>query len=206
MRQIESLFLGIIAALGAVVLELIVLVIISIFADYETALTSESLFSLNAMPKTLSAFHYLLLTSAVIEESLKYVMIVKRVEVFSLDRKIILNSFLVGLGFALVEVVLIYGKISSGSAEFFYQNIAEIILIHVSTAGIIGYFIATRNPKKIRTFIKPVAIVVFFHLLYNLLVVYRDNYLADPLIISLLTILVVVNIFNIMVINRRLAS
>ncbi len=206
MRQIESFFLGIIAALGALILELVVLVIISISADYGIELTPENLFSLDVIPKTLSVFHYLLLASVIIEESLKYVMIAKRVEVFSLDRKIILNSFLVGLGFALVEIMLIYGKISSGTAEFFYQNIAEIILIHISTAGIIGYFVATRNPRKIITFIKPVAIAVFFHLLYNLLVIYRDGYSTGPFIIALLIILLAINIFNVIGINKRLAS
>lgn len=206
MRQIESFFLGIIAALGALVLELIVLVIISISADYGMELTPENLFSLDIIPKTLSIFNYLLLSSVVIEESLKYIMIAKKVEKFSLDRGIVLNSFLVGLGFALVEVMLIYEKISSGTVEFFYQNITEIILIHILTAGIIGYFVATRNPRKIKTFIKPITIAVFFHLLYNFLVIYRDSYSTGPFIIALLTILLAVNVFNVIEVNKRLAS
>lgn len=192
MKQIESLFLGIIAALGALVTELIIFVIFGMAS-----------FDKNIIAQDLSSLNYLLVTAVFIEEILKYLIIQKRIESFSIGRTLILNSFLVGLGFAGVESALIYFRSAGSSIP--YQSLMEIILIHIFTAGIIGYFIATRNPQKISTVLKAVSIAAFIHLSYNILVLYRNDWI-NIIILFFLAGLAVVNIFNIVITERRLAS
>jgi hypothetical protein len=192
MKQIESLFLGIIAALGALVAELF------IFAIFGTMSLDKNIISQNV-----STLNYLLVITVFVEEIFKYLIIMKRIELFSIGRILILNSFLVGLGFAVVESGLIYFKSADNLIP--YQNLFEIILIHVFTAGIIGYFIATRNPKKISTFILAVSIAVFFHLVYNILAFYRNDWINISILFFLL-ILLFINIFNLTTVNRKLAS
>lgn len=192
MKQIESLFLGIIAALGALVVELF------IFAIFGTASLDK-----NIIAQDVSSLNYLLVITVLVEEIFKYLIIIKRVESFSMGRILILNSFLVGLGFAGVESSLIYFRSAGGLIP--YQSLAEIILIHIFTAGIIGYFIATRNPQKITTSIKAISIAVFIHLAYNIMVIYRNDQISI-IILAFLGGLAAINILNLVIIERRLAS
>jgi hypothetical protein len=192
MKQIESLFLGIIAALGALVIELFV------FAVFETTSLDK-----NIIAQDVSSLNYLLVIAVLVEEVLKYLIILKRIESFSIGRLLILNSFLVGLGFAGVESGLIYLRSAGGLVP--YQSLTEIILVHVFTAGIIGYFIATRNPKSIATFAKAILAAVFIHLSYNILALYRNDWI-NIIILVFLGGLAVINILNLAIIERRLAS
>jgi hypothetical protein len=192
MKQIESLFLGIIAALGALVVELF------IFAIFGTMSLDKNIISQNV-----SSLNYLLVTAVFLEEIFKYLIIIKRVEFFSMGRILILNSFLVGLGFAGVESSLIYFRSAGGLIP--YQSFVEIILIHIFTAGIIGYFIAARNPQKIATSIKAILIAVFIHLSYNIMVLYRNDRI-NIIILAFLGGLAIINIINLAIIERRLAS
>lgn len=201
MKQIESLFLGIIAALGALVLELVVLLAISITTGSEIYLSFDVL---DTVPRTLLIFYGFLLASVIIEESLKYLMITKKVEKFSIDRQIVLNALLVGIGFALVEIVLIYERISASTDAFFYRNILEVVLIHILTAGVMGYFVAVLNPNRIGTLIKAVSLASLVHLLYNILSTHRNSY-SELFIVGLLTLLLLINIVNVLRVNKRLA-
>jgi hypothetical protein len=192
MKQIESLFLGIIAALGALVIELFV------FAVFGTASLDK-----NIIAENVSSLNYLLVVTVFIEEIFKYLIIIKRIEYFSIGRALILNSLLVGLGFSGVETALIY--LGSAGGTIPYQSLIEIISIHIFTAGIIGYFIATRNPKKISTFAIAVVLAAFFHLSYNILALYRNDWISISIPIFL-GMLLAISIFNLIVVNRKLAS
>ncbi len=192
MKQIESFFWGIIAALGALLLELIFLTLATIFSSSQKELTLEHLFSLG----------YLLPLAAIAEEILKYTVIAKRIDFFSFGRSVILNSFLVGLGFAAVEALLIYIK-EIPAVSFFSWNLIEIMLLHILTAGIIGYYVAVQNPKKIKTIFKAVGIAAAAHLGYNILMIYK-NPLIYPLVFVLLGILVIINLRNLAFVNKHL--
>jgi len=147
MAQIEALFLGIIAGAGALVIE--------------------AVFPLNNNP----ADHYFILfvlIAVFIEEFIKYIIIWKRVDAISLGRSLVFNSFLVGLGFSIVELGLLwYQKEISWPAS---QNIIlPIALLHISTAGIIGYILVKNNPRKLSTFFKSIFWAVIIHFSFNLL-------------------------------------
>jgi RsiW-degrading membrane proteinase PrsW (M82 family) len=193
MKQIESLFLGIIAALGALFLELIVFFIFSGELDYGKGLfLEESLISSN----------YLIIATAFIEELFKYLIIVKRLDYFSLGRGLIFNSLLLGLGFAAVESILIF---TSTGSSIPYRNLIEISILHIFTAGLAGYFVATRNPQKLATAFKAVSIATFLHLAYNFMAINRGG-IINLAILLLLGTLVIFNLYNLAALNRKLAS
>jgi hypothetical protein len=192
MKQIESFFWGIIAALGALFAEQALMDLISIFSPSQRNISSEYLFSLN----------YILPLAVIVEETLKYLVISKRIEFISFGRSLILNSYLVGLGFAATETALIYTK-GFSPAEFLSLNLAGIILIHILTAGIIGYYTAILNPKKFKTYLKAVGITSAVHLGYNLFVIFKDSY-TYIFICALLGILLIINLKNVVLISRRL--
>ena len=192
MKQIESFFWGIIAALGALFLELAALTLVGIFFAPQKELTLDYFFSLN----------FFLPLAAIAEETLKYAVIARRIEYFSFGRSVILNSFLVGLGFAAVEAFLIYTK-EIPIINFFSLNLIEIMLMHILTAGIIGYYVAVQNPKKIKTYLAAVGIAASAHLGYNILIIYKNTFIY-PLVFVLLGVLVIINLRNLAFVNKHL--
>lgn len=191
MRQIESFFWGIIAALGALLIELIVFIIASVNTSSKNAIPFQELFLLPAF----------LIGAVLIEEIFKYLVISKRVELYSLEKSYIVNSLFVGLGFVSTEFWLL----SSSGVALSNQIILELSIIHLGTSGIIGYIIATRNPKKISTFLFAIAIASIFHGGYNFLIQKRE-YLENYSIFLLLGILIAMNFFNLLGISRKLAQ
>lgn len=176
MRVIESLFLGILAAAGALILE----VVASIFA-YSPTLPEKSHIINSIGP--ISAFSrsgiLFFAVFAIIEESMKYLMIAKKIEKFSAGKKVMSNSFFLGAGFGLFELFLIYYQ-RIGSLPGLKENylpLAEIFLLHVLTAGIIGYYAIIRNPEKVSTYLFAILTAGFFHFCYNLLASYQNLYI-----------------------------
>lgn len=191
MTQIESFFLGIIAALGALVVELIVFIGLSSFTNFAPGISFLGLFMLPQM----------IIVGAFIEEAFKYIVIAKRVDEISLGRSYLTNSLFVGLGFLATELLLIFESSSLPQARI----IAEIATIHIGTAGIIGYIVATKNPKKISSFLFAIIIATIFHASYNLLVLNRTQ-VANYTIFALLGVVIFINIMNLLRINRSLAQ
>ena len=190
MRQIESFFWGIIAALGALVIELIVFVAFS-SSDPQATNSFAGLFLLPQF----------IILGVFIEETFKYIIIANRIEIFSFTRSYIINSLFVGLGFFLTELGLIAttGKMPPTNIIF------ELAIIHIGTAGLIGHIIAIKNPKKIGTLIHALIFAGFFHGAYNLLILNR-LFFVDYIIMGLLGLLVFINIINIIRINGELAQ
>jgi hypothetical protein len=192
MRQIESFFWGIVAALGALVLEFICFSGISAFFNSSSSTLSYSQVFL--VP-------WFIVFAAFIEESFKYLIIFKRVTTFSLEKTFLINSFLVGLGFFSTELVVISLSGPLPALHF----LIEIAILHIGTAGLIGYFIFTKNSKKISTFFFAIMVAVFFHSTYNLLTLER-NYFQNYAIFALLGLLILINATNFLRIRSKLAQ
>ncbi|NTW26771.1 MAG: hypothetical protein HGA36_00375 [Candidatus Moranbacteria bacterium] len=191
MRQLESFFWGIIAALGALIIELVVFVIFSMSTSSVSDISFSQLFSI---PQ-------LIIAGACTEEIFKYIIISKKIDLLSLKRSYIMNSFLMGAGFFATELALI--SISGALPEI--QILSEIAIIHIGTAGIIGYFVAIKNPKKISTILQTILVATFFHGSYNLLILNR-TFVMNYAILGLLAMLILYNFINIFRINSKLAQ
>lgn len=191
MHQIESFFLGIIAALGALTMQLVLYIGFSFFGNQNFALTFEQIFAIPG----------LIIAGAFIEELFKYLVILKRVETFSLEKTYLVNSFLVGLGFFAIESGLIYQNTNLPQIN----ALVEIAIIHIGTAGILGYLLATKNPKKISTFLFSLIIVTLLHSSYNFLVIDR-NFIINYLIYTLLFVIIFFNVLNFLKISSKLAQ
>ena len=187
MKIIESFFLGILAACGALVLELVFII------PFDKTVVENQVYSIGIF----------LLLAVIIEEIFKYIVVIKRIDIFSYGRGIIINSFIAGLGFSLFEIFLIFEK-KSLSLEFFYESILGLTLIHVLTFGIIGYFIALGGNSKL-LFFKTIFITSSIHFFYNFLILNESRF-TEALIFSLLIILTLVTIANLSTINRKLAQ
>ncbi|EKE20387.1 MAG: hypothetical protein ACD_8C00007G0003 [uncultured bacterium] len=185
---IESFFLGIIAALGALIVELVFFIA---FSFYSNSAVSLSFFQLFTIPK-------FIVLGAVIEELLKYIVISKRLETFSLGRLLMLNSFFVGLGFFATETCLSYFSNSVPPSNL----LIELAIVHIGTAGFIGYIVASRNPKKISTFILTIFLASIFHVGYNLLILDR-TFIVNYAIFGLLGVMLALNMLNIFLLNDK---
>lgn len=192
MKQIESLFWGVIAALGALVAQIFLYLVFSGLGNQANSLPFEQVLMLPQF----------ILGAALLEEIFKYIMIAKRIDLFSLEKTYVVNSFLVGFGFFLVELFII-SKNSTVLPPT--QFIFEIAILHVGTAGLIGYLVAILNPKKISTFVTAISVAAFFHAAYNFLAL-SDHILFKYATLGLLAILVFLNILNFFRISSRLAQ
>lgn len=184
----ESFLWGIIAAFGALIAEIIVFLGISAYKNIE--------FSFDIF----FAVPLFFLISACIEEFFKYIIISKKVESFSLEKSYIVNSMLVGLGFFGVELGFIY---MSSSLLPAWNLLTEIGILHIGTAGLIGYIVAISNPGKFSTFLSAFSAAVIFHAAYNLLAMNRESS-QNYLVFALLGLLVLINIINLLRISSKI--
>lgn len=196
MKQIESIFWGIIAAIGALFLGILISTLVPILSGPGKELSMD--FS--------SPLNYVLIISVLTEEVFKYLVIAHRIEKFSYGRSLIINSLLAGLGFSLVELALIYGKFSPNlNLSFKLTEIIGLVLIHILTAGIIGYFVAIREAGKCATFIKAAAVAFIIHFFYNTLIIWQNEF-TDLLIFSFLGIITAFIALSAININKKLAG
>ena len=190
MRQIESFFWGIIAALGALFVQLLVFIGFSFFSNSQTEFTFSQLFILPQF----------VIAAAFIEETFRYLIISKVVEMYSLSKSFIINSLFVGLGFAATEFLLLE---TSGNLPN-NQILSELAIVHIGISGIIGYLVAVKNPQRVWTFIYVVTLATILHSSYNFLIQKREFFQSYPILI-LLGLIILTNLFNLLRINRKLA-
>lgn len=175
MRQIESFFLGIIAALGALVVEIVLFGFQDISRPFELGI-------------------YSLFGMALVEETLKYLFIAGRIEMFSLYRSLVINSFFLGAGFSLVEILLrSQGENFEIKSAETLLGISGIAVLQMTTAGIMGRTVSWRNPSKIKTFFVAVSPAFLIHFGYNSAVLYGEKYPLFFIIIPLLAILLFID-------------
>lgn len=155
MKIIKPTFLGIIAAGGALVIELC-------FLFFLTG-------GLPAGKLILGGLTPLLILAAGMEELSKF-LVISRGLLREQDGKLIFPSaLLVGFGFALFELFLKSGLEISGSFKL-YSGMLGIILVHMLTAGLIGYLAGRLKEIRILHAAGIVLLAAALHLLYNLAV------------------------------------
>lgn len=174
MKLFESFFWGIIAALGALIVEIVFYIIASFFIDPTSSMPFSQFF---IVPQFIIA-------AACIEEILKYIIIYKRFSVLPLEKSQLANALMIGMGFFLSELVLILVTRISPAPQF----LVEIAIIHIGTAGLMGGILILRNVQKITTFLYAIMAAVAFHAAYNLLSIERNgfnNYLIFFFLVAL---------------------
>lgn len=195
MKQIELFFWGIIAALGALLVEILFSFSMTAYANPDNILDF-NLFNSSLL---------LVVSFVLVEEMFKYLIIVKKVELFSLERSYIFNSLIVGLGFATTELTLIALQ-NNGSLENFF-SLGRVAIVHISTAGIMGYLVALGNPNRLKTFFWAITLSSILHLAYNLLILNQDKLaFSEQVINTLVLLLIYLNISNIIRLPKKLAS
>jgi hypothetical protein len=192
MKLIESFFYGIVAALGALIAELFVFIGISIHSGGISATSFSELFVLPSF----------IFVAACIEELLKYLVISKRKEVLSDKKSFFINSLFIGLGFFGVELAFLS---ASGTGLPAIQLLAEIAVVHIGTAGLIGYFVSAENPKKLSVFLPAVLLATLFHGSYNILAINRGT-VENYIIFAILSLLFAFNIAFFLSIRKELAQ
>lgn len=168
MKYIEAFFWGIIAALIAVVFEFSVSLVLTI--------------------SSLSITYILLV--GFIEEIMKVLVIMKRLRNIFSGRNLILSSLALGLGFATTEFFFIAGQYANLIDHL--KEIIEIVILHIGTAGVIGY-LATLKSYKISLTI-PLAFIcaAAIHTIFNFLVLHDETFPHYSIFI-LLAVLVTIN-------------
>ncbi len=140
-----SFFEGIIAALGALILELTL-----------------PLFGLPASDGSL----VFLFSAVTIEEIVKYAFIYNNYLKLELKEKIIRNSFFVGLGFAAAEIFLKQSLFEKANALL----ILGVFLIHLLTASLAGFFLLRKYKQTSLLAPRIVSLNILLHFIYNFLI------------------------------------
>lgn len=193
MKKFESFLLGLLAAIFALVIELI----FTSFFPFSEEVGGLEIFGINII------FIGMLTLLAFIEESSKYLLIAKKIENFSHGKSVIVNSLFLGFGFSFVDIILFRSNYASPQS-LLHIPILEVILLHALTAGIIGYFIGVASSSK-KIFLRVIPLVVILHLSYNLFIIH-SNEITTPLKYAFLLILLLINIANLARIEAKLAS
>jgi len=185
---INSIIWGIVAAGGALVFQL---VIISIFwlAFQDGAFKENSI--------------YFLLFLAVTEESFKYLIIYKKIIEESRNQWLMINVWLGGVGFSLVELFAIYQKNLHQEINFASLDLVKISLLHILTFGFLGYHIGTAKTKEIN--LRILIFACFAHFAYNFSEIYLENF-AQPITWSIIIFLSALNFFYFFSADKKLAS
>lgn len=155
--MITSFFWGIIAASSALVLE----IFFSLFWGEEIVRETAVL--------EISRFFII---SILIEEIFKFLAVFKTISEKDSKWTIFLKSFLVGLGFSLLEIFLNLSKFGFDFKDKqFLISLSGIFIIHALTSGYMGYFIAALKKHPGLTSSIIVVFTSFIHLSYNIAII-----------------------------------
>lgn len=152
MHKIKAFFYGVIAASGATVFQQLILIVLNIEIVATDHLTP------------------LLIFGALSEEIFKFIVIYKIYIETESEKNLLINSWLVGFGFSIIELIFkIWGKLPD--IRIFYPDYLGIIVIHMLTAVIIGYFL-TLKKSKILSSLAGITLAFLIHLVYNTFKIY----------------------------------
>ncbi len=183
-NKIQSLFWGIIVAGTALFLELL----FSSFLKID---------QLNTFGTTLII---LIIFSVLIEELLKYTVILKSIAPISFGANAIINAWIAGVGFSLVEIFIFYQKFLTENIIFNQIDLIKISSLHILTFGIFGYRAAIKRNNDLSAIIS----IILLHFAYNISTQYPGE-MAYFIGNMTLAVLILWNIFNIITVNKRLA-
>lgn len=153
-KKLQSFFLGILAAISALFLEILFLNLSDPFSPVDKNGITENFFSLD----------FFFFSAIAIEELLKFFLISG---LLSKRKDIVFNSFLLGLGFSSVELAFVYWNHKTG-IEFEVSSIIGMLLIHISTSVIIAYSVWKNARNKIPAFLGGFIPAFIIHSLYNI--------------------------------------
>ncbi|MFH0969074.1 MAG: PrsW family glutamic-type intramembrane protease [Patescibacteria group bacterium] len=156
MKFIQSFLLGIFGAIGALMLEIIALIL---FAP--SAISTESVYGV------LNSLNYLFFVVILIEELSKYAFISNPIKRISEERTIVSNSLFFGLGFSVLELFFAYWNFTKGISPDFLGT-AGIVIIHASTSAIIAYSIGKQKNNAIFKFFFGLVPAFLVHSAYNI--------------------------------------
>ncbi|HAI74485.1 MAG TPA: hypothetical protein DCS28_00405 [Candidatus Moranbacteria bacterium] len=140
-----SFFEGIIAALGALILELTL-----------------PFFGLPAGNTSL----IFLFSAVLIEEIIKYAFVYNNYLKLESKEKIIRNSLLIGFGFAAAEIFLKQLSFEKTTALL----ILGVFLIHVFTTSLAGFFLSRKYKQLFFLSVLIICFNIFLHFAYNFLI------------------------------------
>jgi len=156
--KIKLFFFGIIAALGAMIVELVLKNIlsseISLANNFFTIITPS------------------LVLFALVEEIFKFVVINKTVLLLKKPAEAFFRALLIGLGFSLTEIYLAFAGIFFRQSNYLLA-ILGILIIHISTSLLFGYFSFKKSPLSKTTFAAILIFATLLHLLYNIFIIYN---------------------------------
>lgn len=179
MKKLESFFWGIIAALGAYVIQFFLVRILLIVNPTEGN-SYAGFFSVPAF----------ILFAAFAEEIFKYLMLLRRIVRISSKKTFLANACLMGIGFFSVELLLILAN----SAMTSIQMMVEIAVLHIGTAVLMGYFIvATKKMPSFNSIVVPLVSAIALHFLFNFFVS-KESIFSDYANILMLTVLIVLDL------------
>ena len=190
-NAVHSFFWGIITAGMSLVFQLAV-ISLTISSKSPTEIDNVFLGSL-----------FFLIIYAFSEESFKYFIVTKKIIPISYGRGFLINSWLAGIGFALLEVSILYQKNIYEKIDFQFIDLFETVPLHILTFGILGYFLAISEVGGLN--LKVLSFNFFVHFIYNYSIIYLDKYsfyITSALVISLFLI----NIYSFIIVNKKLAS
>lgn len=147
--MIKAFFFGILAAVSALVVEQAVQIFTGGILETEIILK----------------LSWLLIVSAAVEESLKYLLIYKNSLELESKKKIIVSSLWLGAGFALTEILLYLSgqNVTWSSSAWPFLG---ILSVHLVTSGYAGYLLTKKQNIYVLT-ARALLFNTILHILYN---------------------------------------
>lgn len=182
----QSLFWGVLAAGTALFSEIIIY----------------SFFKIDYLEMRVNAPIMMILLFAFIEEVFKYIATLKSANSLLTGKSIIVNAWIAGIGFSLLELFFFYQKVLDENLIFNIADLVKVSALHVSIFGVFGFIVATK--QSVETKVSTVVILVISHALFNFLTQYTNSFarLTDILLLTL----ILSNIIAFFIVNKRLAS
>lgn len=190
-NAIHSLFWGIITAGMSLAFQLFIISI---------AISSKQSNEINEV--FLSSLLFLIVY-AFSEEAFKYFIVTKKIISLSYGRGFLVNSWIAGVGFSLLEIFIIYEKNIYEKIDFQIIDLLKTAPLHILTFGTLGYFLSIWDKKGLN--IKILFFNFILHFLYNYSIIYLDYY-SYFITSGLIILLLLVNIYGFLIVNKKLAS
>ncbi len=181
MSILKPLFFGIIAALLALVFEIIF--------SFIPGFNFKTLFQ---------QLSWILIILILIEESIKILFVWKNFSAFAkiLSKyQMFCQSLLVGLGFAITEIIIFLPE-KSGELRYLILYLG-VFAVHIGTTGLIGYFLIKSEKVNFWTFLRILPIAFGCHFIFNLFSIYIASSWIIAIFIFILAFFVVLAGFRI---------
>jgi hypothetical protein len=182
MKLVRLFLMGILGAVGALILETIALIFFAPALQNAEILSSFS-----------SSLNYFFFFAIITEEFFKYLLICKSVPRISEGKNMAFGSLIFGLGFSVPEVIFIYWSFQNGGS-FSLEGILGIIIIHISTSIIMGYAISKNFNNILMGFVFGFFPAFLIHSAYNILLISEVSR-QKQLITAMLSAIIILDIF-----------